>query len=158
MTYSMDFLSELFRVIDQYQLHADLFTRAGPKWGSAEPYNTPASFFLKPGDVLAWGGADVEEVTPETLPVLRAACEDLEAIGSGNAFVYGSMLFVCRVNNSRPQHAVYPADDPAIWSLLDACGPEREVGLGNPYSHPSQGGPEWERKKKFLPSAERKAD
>lgn len=33
MTYSMDFLSELFGVIDQYQLHADLFTRAGPKWG-----------------------------------------------------------------------------------------------------------------------------
>ena len=33
----------------------------------------------------------------------------------------------------RPQGAYYPESDPETWPLFDDCGPEREVGLGNPY-------------------------
>ena len=42
-------------------------------------------------------------------------------------------LFAARSRQERPQGACYSGYDRSIWSLFDACGPEREVGLGNPY-------------------------
>lgn len=44
-----------------------------------------------------------------------------------------SSLFACRSRKMRPQGACYPDDHPELWPLFDACGPEREVGMGNPY-------------------------
>jgi hypothetical protein len=49
--------------------------------------------------------------------------------------VWGCDLFVCRERKMRPQGAVYP-EDRRFWPLFDACGPEREVGLGNPHASP----------------------
>lgn len=49
---------------------------------------------------------------------------------------YGSYaldLYSCRIEGMRPQGAVYRHNKKELWPLFDACGPEREVGLGNPY-------------------------
>lgn len=42
-------------------------------------------------------------------------------------------LFAARVRSMRPQGAAYKVRyDKSIWPLFDACGPEREIGMGNP--------------------------
>lgn len=42
-------------------------------------------------------------------------------------------LFAARVRGMRPQGAAYTFYPPETWPLFDACGPEREIGFGNPY-------------------------
>lgn len=32
--------------------------------------------------------------------------------------------------------SMYPYINEALWPLIDACGPEREVGFGNPKPRP----------------------
>jgi hypothetical protein len=86
-------------------------------------------------DVFAWGCADAEDVTPETLPLLEQACLDLRAIGRSEV-VYTADLYAARVRGMRPQGAAYPKERAATQALFDACGPEREIGLGNPRKPP----------------------
>ncbi|MET8585671.1 hypothetical protein ABZX39_33110 [Streptomyces collinus] len=84
-------------------------------------------------DIFAWGGADAEEITPKALPVLEKAWEDAKAIGQ--EFLMAP-LYAARVRGERPQGAAYPSTA-AAQALFDACGPEREVGLGNPRPVPT---------------------
>jgi hypothetical protein len=91
-------------------------------------------------DIFAWGSADSEEITPQTLPVLEEAFRELKALGSppwGRA-EWLPELYAARVRGMRPQGAAYPegAADGAVAALLDACGPARETGLGNPKKRP----------------------
>lgn len=92
-------------------------------------------------DVFAWGGADCEDVTPERLPVLAQAMADLKAIHPHDD-MYTVDLYAARIRGERPQGAAYPKERAATQALFDACGPEREVGLGNPRRPPvpSEGG------------------
>ncbi|MFF0009637.1 hypothetical protein ACFYQT_40285 [Streptomyces tibetensis] len=84
-------------------------------------------------DIFAWGGADSEAITPEMLPVLEEAWRDSKAIDQ--EFLMAP-LYAARVRGERPQGAAYPATA-AAQALFDACGPEREVGLGNPKPVPA---------------------
>jgi hypothetical protein len=85
-------------------------------------------------DVFAWGGADAEELSPDRVLLLERAYADLSAI-SGAAAAYTVDLFAARLRGMRPQGAAYPSDAEAR-ALFDACGPERELGLGNPRQPP----------------------
>lgn len=87
-------------------------------------------------DVFAWGSADAEDITPETLPVLHEAYTDLIAIGA-SATVHLADLYAARIRGMRPQGAAYPSENEAVALLLDACGPERTTGLGNPRPRPT---------------------
>ncbi|MFD5814377.1 hypothetical protein [Streptomyces sp. NPDC127038] len=93
-------------------------------------------------DVFAWGGADCEPITPDTLPVLEQAYADLKALGAEG---FTAELYAARQRSQRPQGAAYPdARDPAwreVSALYDACGPERELGLGNPKAAPAHRDP-----------------
>ncbi|UDL15984.1 hypothetical protein QEH42_gp234 [Microbacterium phage Pumpernickel] len=42
------------------------------------------------------------------------------------------LLFAAKSRKMRPQGAYYKSIPENIWHLFDACGPEREVGMGNP--------------------------
>lgn len=86
-------------------------------------------------DLFAWGCADCEEVTPANIHELRKAYDDCKAAYKFGR-VYGTTLFACRVNKMRPQGAAYPRGEAfeLLAPLLNACGPEREVGHGNPYA------------------------
>lgn len=86
-------------------------------------------FCINCSDIFAWGYADAELVTPEDIPDLKKACDEAHAVG---AFFDGPMLFCARKHGMRPQGAAYGAISRELWPLLDACGPPRPPGLGNP--------------------------
>ena len=137
MTYDMDFVERVLRVFEEYDAHDELYWRTGKRYGGGE-FNKPASFFVNCNDVFCWGSADLEEVTPENIDVLEQSYADAKAACECGHIYGAAMLFCARVRKMRPQGAAYPKDHPELWPLLDACGPERAVGMGNPRPHPSR--------------------
>ncbi|MFL1904800.1 hypothetical protein ACJWDR_37705 [Streptomyces tauricus] len=93
-------------------------------------------------DVFAWGGSDCEPITPDTLPALERAYADLKAVGAEE---FTAELYAARQRGMRPQGAAYPSKTHESWrqvsALYDACGPERELGLGNPKAPPTAAAP-----------------
>ncbi len=76
-------------------------------------------------DLLAWGCADCEPITPENLSVLEQACDDLEhvpGISWQDAAKWATSLWGCRVRISRPQSAYYDIIPKELHHLFDACG------------------------------------
>ena len=96
----------------------------------------PVAFFVNCNDFFWWGCGDAEEVTPENIAVFEQAKRDAEAI---ECRWEAPHLFCARVRKLRPQGCCYPKESAAI-ALYDACGPKREIDLGNPYAHPHDGG------------------
>lgn len=119
-----EFILDVLRLADKYEIHNMLWWRTDGEY-------SPATFFVKSNDLLFWGCADAEPITPENLDDLEQAIKDCESINSCAAG-YGCNLFVCRMSKTRPQGAMYPIDI-ELWPLFNECGPEREVGFGNPY-------------------------
>ncbi|MFI5831038.1 hypothetical protein ACIA6C_27955 [Streptomyces sp. NPDC051578] len=79
-------------------------------------------------DIFDWGSADAEAITPDRLPILQQALADLIEAGST---AWLAELYAARIRGMRPQGAAYPAA-PGVQALLNACGPARATGLGNP--------------------------
>lgn len=127
----MSQLDFIMRVLDITSIHR--FDCAGELTWRTDGRYAPISFFVDCSDLFYWGCADSEPLTPENVDEFERAYEDLKAqFGYTMASIYGSMLFCARQRKLRPQGCCYP-DDRALWPLFDECGPEREVGLGNPY-------------------------
>lgn len=82
-------------------------------------------FMVLANDLFSWGTADGEELTVADLPLFKKCVEDTQS--------YACDLYAARKRKMRPQGAAYPGDK-SLWPLFDACGPERETGLGNPYT------------------------
>ena len=112
----------------------DLFSREDLvgmlSWCCDEEY-TPITFWVKCSDTFCWGCADAEDLTPETLPILKQASEDCKAVDRILGSLHACDLFAARIRQMRPQGAAYPKNRD-LWPLFDACGPERETGFGNP--------------------------
>ena len=87
-------------------------------------------------DCFFWGTADSEPITEENFPILEASFVDAKTALDSLGAIYAPILFVARVRQQRPQGAAYP-NHPELWPLFDACGPKREIGIGNPRSHPA---------------------
>lgn len=90
--------------------------------------------FVICNDQFSWGAADLERITPDNVEQLATAyqdCHDADPANFGE--VYGQLLFCARSRGMRPQGAAYP-EDRRLWPLFDACGPERQKGIGNPYA------------------------
>lgn len=100
-------------------------------WWRTDGEYAPVSIFVNCSDLFWWGCADCEELTPDNIDVFEQAFVDVRAAGDRDG-IYGSNLFCCRVRGMRPQGCCYP-DERGLWPLFNACGPEREVGRGNPY-------------------------
>lgn len=135
MVSSSAFLKELFELLDQYDAHDDLWWRTGKVYGGGQ-YDEPATFMIKCSDAFWWGTADLEDVNEGNVHLLRQAFEDCKKADPRLGTCYGSTLFVARIRKMRPQGAAYPKDSPGICQLLNECGPEREVGPGNPKDVP----------------------
>lgn len=93
----------------------------GEKYLGEKPY-------VNCNDLFVWGCADGEEITVETLTEFHKALSDC-----GGNLNTASDLYCARRRKMRPQGACYSHYNKKYWSLFDACGPEREVGLGNPH-------------------------
>jgi hypothetical protein len=92
-------------------------------WRVDDQY-APISIFVNCNDVFWWGCADAEAITADNLDIFEQAYRD--------APKQGGLLFCCRVRGMRPQGAYYKYLDDSEKPLFDACGPEREIGIGNP--------------------------
>lgn len=84
-------------------------------------------------DTFEWGSADLEEITPEVIPVLEQTLEDLQGID--NAITHFlTELYACRIRKMRPMRAYYrmvrstypDAVVDKLFELFNACGPERD--------------------------------
>lgn len=98
----------------------------------------PVPWFIC-NDMFWWGCADAEDITEADLPLLRQTRDDLIAAGDGHLDELAS-LYCARKRGMRPQGAWYrvAALTPQVQALFDACGPERETGLGNPQTQADQ--------------------
>ena len=89
--------------------------------------------YVDDSDLFAWGYSGSVPMVPSDFKELVKCCEDLKAIGD-HLYVqmFAVKLFCCRKMKSRPQGAQYNAKHKDMWHLYDECGPEKEVGIGNP--------------------------
>lgn len=90
-------------------------------------WNSDLEFFINCNDLFFWGCADLEPILDSDLEFLEACWKETE--------LFGSELYCARKRKLRPQGAYYKHMTPEIAKLFDACGPEREVGFGNPLSN-----------------------
>jgi len=98
----------------------------------------PITFWINCNDFFWWGCADGQDLGDwESLDVLDKAIADCRALDEEH---WGPLLFCARDRGMRPQGAYYKLIPEKLWPLFHACGPEREVGLGNP-SHPKKAEP-----------------
>lgn len=82
-------------------------------------------------DEFFWGSADAEDITEDTLAEFNKAVDDCGGeVLDGTA----STLYCARRRKMRPQGAMYTYIDKEHWPLFDACGPVRDLELGNPYA------------------------
>ncbi len=117
-------------------LDATAFDHCDDIWWRTDTEYAPITFFVNCNDLFFWGSADCEELTPDNIELFEQSYRDAdEAMKHGN--VYASLLFCARVRAERPQGAYYKYLHEDIYHLFDACGPEREVGIGNPHPHPN---------------------
>lgn len=121
-----DFVMKVLALIEEHDLFWSFF------WRTDEGY-APITFMINTNDLFCWGCADAEKVTPENFDDVVQAIKDCEAVLPRIGKIEGLSLFACRLNKMRPQGAAYPQEK-ELWPLFDACGPERETGIGNPYT------------------------
>lgn len=105
-------------------------------WWRVDGGYAPVTFFVVCNDVFAWGTADAEPITSDTIDAFEAAIEDVKAVTDGDA-TFGPMLYAARRRHCRPQGGAYPSDR-RVWALFDACGPERELDNHNPTPAPEK--------------------
>ena len=117
----LKFIKDVLKVLSDYDIETSLC------WGFTDD---KLELFINCNDRFWWAAGDSEEITPENLPILEQALKNVKALS--NFTFYGADLFCCRVRGMRPQGAAYP-ERRELWPLFDACGPERETGMGNPY-------------------------
>jgi len=84
-------------------------------------------------DIFAWGCSDAEDVDVRDIELLKEVHDTLEAIETGLS-AYWMYLYCSKKRKIRPQGAVYKSIPKEMWSLINACGPEREIDIGNPYN------------------------
>lgn len=120
------FKINLLKLVAQHGLQSDI------NW------NEDLNFYVGCNDIFFWGCADAEDIeNQEDVDLLQQSIVDCEKLNTLNT-VYATELFCARKRKMRPQGACYPQEETKLWPLFDACGEEREVGVGNPYPHPSK--------------------
>lgn len=100
-------------------------------WWRTDAEYAPITLLVHCNDLFAWGCSDCEPLGPSNIAALEQAYTDAKAAGD---LCHADLLWVARQRGMRPQGAYYKYFKKGMWSLFDACGPEREVGLGNPYA------------------------
>lgn len=102
------------------------FDDYGELWWRTEGEYAPITFFVNCNDLFYWACSDAEVITEDNINILEQSYIDaVKAEKHGEC--YASELFCCRVRGMRPQGAYYKYIPCAMWSLFDACGPERAL-------------------------------
>lgn len=108
-------LNKLLKAVAEYDIASSLY------------WNADLEFCIICSDLFAWGRTDCEAIESENdIDLLIKSCEDCG--------LNGPELYCARKRKRRPHGAYYQYFDASVLPLFDACGPYREVGLGNPYA------------------------
>jgi hypothetical protein len=106
------FIKEVLIAVAYYDLQSSIY------------WKTNFNFYIDCSDLFFWGASDLEPLIPENFATF---IECMEIAGSD-----GPLLFCAKVRECRPQKAFYQYFSEENKVLFDACGPERELGPGNP--------------------------
>ncbi len=98
-------------------------------WWRTDSDYAPITLLVNCNDLFFWGCADSETLTPADLDDLEKAVADAKAAGDEH---HGHLFWVARKRGMRPQGAYYKYFEGSLPELFNACGSERETGLGNP--------------------------
>lgn len=98
-------------------------------WWRTDAEYAPVTLLVNCNDLFFWGCADAEHLEPDNIADLEKAVADAKEAGDER---HGHLLWVARKRGLRPQGAYYKYFKEGIKPLFDACGPEREIGFGNP--------------------------
>ncbi len=87
----------------------------------------PVTFFVKCNDLFAWGCADCEPLSAETVDAFNAACHDAHVADAPGEHLecWGPLLYCARRRGMRPQGPYYKRLPVKLHALFNACGPER---------------------------------
>ena len=100
-------------------------------WWRTDGEYAPVTFFVKCNDLFWWGCSDCEQITEQNIDLLERTAQDL---GEDDAAIYLGELFAARSRGMRPQGACYKNWPERIQVLFNACGPEREINIANPFT------------------------
>ena len=92
-------------------------------WRTDEP---SVRFFVLCSDTFAWGTADLEEIEPRDLTLLKSTAADVLALDPDGDQYYSfwvPILFCARKRGLRPMPRMEIPEELKV--LFDACGPER---------------------------------
>jgi len=123
-TVDCDFILKVLQITSTYDCK-DIYWRTHGEYA-------PVSFFINCSDIFFWACADDEELTPDNLEVFKQSYADTENLHESGK-IYADILFCARMRKMRPQGAYYNFIPNELWPLFDACGPEREIDMGNPF-------------------------
>jgi hypothetical protein len=105
-------------------------------------WNIDLEFYVTCSDFFFWGCADAENITSqEDVDLFELAIKDVRSLLSLNevcTYEYATELYCAKKRKMRPQGACYEFIPKHLWSLFDACGPEREVDIVNPKPRPTE--------------------
>jgi hypothetical protein len=127
-----DQAAQVLALWEEADLYEDLFWRVTRTPQGLGLHKTEVRLFAQCSDLFYWATADLEEIVPEDLPLLRSTLDDLKLVG---ATYYLNELFSCRKRKLRPQKPWYkhfeagpgalPAQ-PEVAALFDECCTEQE--------------------------------
>ncbi len=125
-----------------------IFDSSGDFMWRTDGQYAPVSFFILCSDFFWWAVSDAEKITEDNLDLLETTFMELKQLGDAlnkrtgslySADSFTGLLFCARVRKMRPQGAYYVHLPESLWSLFDACGPERPVDDLNPQEKPMYG-------------------
>lgn len=83
--------------------------------------------FADCSDFFDWASSDFEQITHETLPLLRQCSADLQPWGEDGQDEL-NWLYAARKRGIRPMPEAMVLIDERIRFLFEECGPERDIG------------------------------
>jgi hypothetical protein len=99
---------------------------------------TTVFFSVNVNDVFHWGCADNEAITPGNIDMLETTLAEIAPDRDYTRQSAALIVFAARSRKHRVQGAMYRHLPVDVWPLIDAAGPERPLGLGNPQPRPAE--------------------
>lgn len=100
---------------------------------SVEKYERSLRFYYRCNDTYFWGTSDAEEIELGDIDTINKVYEEVMKLLPDESYysmaTNALLVWASRKRGMRPQGCAYP-EHKALWPLLDACGPERESGIG----------------------------
>lgn len=116
-TWSATYVADVLRIYQAADLHDRLMWQVTPS-GNIQ-------FSATCSDTFWWGTADVEDIGPGDVGLLRRCLDDLRAAGDEDYLI--GELFAARKRNMRPMRLwLKTVEDAATLGLFVAAGPERD--------------------------------